>query len=503
MSELKIGWGEVSIVPEGRVVNLAGQFYERITREVETPITVTALAIESGDDAVIFCSCDLVSTSSALLAGVRERLVGSGIPTDKIIISAIHTHTAMSYGKRSDSVMAGRPDAKKIGGLDVLRAIAPELQYEKLASYEGADLLDGDEAFDFLADRIAAAVRTAWESRSAGLYAQGFGRAAVGMCRRVCYDDGSAKMWGDTDLASFTELEGGNDSGIELLFTYTPDKRLTGAVINVACPAQVLEHRSFISSDYFGKLKALLRREYGEDFRVLGIVSAAGDQCPRDMIRWVEPETPINDPNIVRNNPTLRVADPSMFDVSGCDRVARRIATEVLAAAEEVREYYGEGLLCHESMILDIPVRRVTPAEMELAREKIEAFAKEAKDRTINYVDKARLHIHAGVIARYEAQQEAEVYPIEIHVVRLGNVAFATNPYELFLDYGNQIRARSHAQQTFLIQLACGSFGYLPTEKAEKGSHYSAYVSSGTTGHVGGDLLVRKTVSTINRLMEK
>ena len=31
---------------------------------------------------------------------------------------------------------------------------------------------------------------------------------------------------------------------------------------------------------------------------MLCLCSAAGDQCPRDMIRWVEPETPINDPNI-------------------------------------------------------------------------------------------------------------------------------------------------------------------------------------------------------------
>ena len=84
------------------------------------------------------------------------------------------------------------------------------------------------------------------------MYAQGFGRAAEGLCRRVCYDDGSAKMWGDTNMANFTELEGGNDSGIELLFTYDASKKLTGVIANVACPAQVLEHRNFISSDYMG-----------------------------------------------------------------------------------------------------------------------------------------------------------------------------------------------------------------------------------------------------------
>ena len=86
------------------------------------------------------------------------------------------------------------------------------------------------------------------------------------------------------------------------------------------------------------------------------------------------------------------------------------------------------------------------------------------------------------------------------HVARLGDVAFATNPFELFLNYGNQIRARSLAKQTFLTQLCCGAYGYLPTEKAERGSHYSAFVSSGTTGHVGGEMLVRKTLKEINEM---
>ena len=81
--------------------------------------------------------------------------------------------------------------------------------------------------------------------------------------------------------------------------------------------------------------------------------------------------------------------------------------------------------------------------------------------------------------------------------------AIATNPFELFLDYGNQIRARSFAEQTFLIQLANGASGYLPTKKAEEGGHYSAYVSSGTVGHAGGEQLVRETLTVINRMFSK
>ena len=500
MNKIKIGWGEVSLIPEGRKVNLAGQFYERITDKVESPISVTAMAIECGEDSAIFCSCDLVSTSHHLLLSVRERLSSiEGFPSDKVMISAIHSHTAPAYARRGDS--------SSISGssLDVLRSLMPNVKYEKLVTYEGDDLMDGEEAHSFMADRIAEAAKIAWNNRRDGMYAQGFGRAAVGMCRRVCYSDGSAKMWGDTDTATFTELEGGNDSGIELIFTFTPEKKLTGVVANVACPAQVLEHRSFISSDYWGKVKTLLRKEYGEDIFLLALCSAAGDQCPRDMVRWVEPETPINDPNIERYDVTVRKADPSMFDVKGCELVGRRIANEIFYAFEDIGddEYVSESEFEHRNITIDMPLRRVTPAEKASAMRAIEEFAANIGNGTINFNDNARMHIYAGTVVRSEIQEKVDVIPIEVHIIRLGNIAFATNPYELFLDYGNQIKARSKASQTFLIQLSCGCYGYLPTEKAEKGSHYSAYVSSGTSGHVGGELLVRKTVSEINDMMNR
>ena len=152
--------------------------------------------------------------------------------------------------------------------------------------------------------------------------------------------------------------------------------------------------------------------------------------------------------------------------------------------------------------MLDRPLRRVTIEEKDRAVKAIEEFAAAQGDKPINYVDNARMHVYAGTVARYNAQQTIFNTTIEVHVLKLGNIAFATNPYELFLDYGNQIRARSKASQTFLIQLCCGSMGYLPTKKAEDGSHYSAYVSSGTVGHVGGDMLVRKTLQEINSMFE-
>ena len=492
MSNFLVGWSEISITPEKRIA-LKGQFFERISEYVETPVTATAMAVESAGEQMIICSCDLVGISAELFNEVRKRAaeLNREIKPEKIIVSATHSHTSHAYEKVVDAIT----NSKSV----INRFLPEEKQYREKVSAKGDDFMDNAEAFEFLADRISKVIAKAWENRAAGKYANGFGRAAIGMCRRVCYDDGSAKMWGDTNSASFTELEGGNDSGIELLFMYDASDKLTGVVANIACPSQVVEHRSFISSDYWGKVRILLREKFGENLYVLGLCSPAGDQCPRDLIRWVNPETPIDDPNIERPDYIERTADPSMFDVAGTWKVGKRIVNEIMMAYEEVGALHDEAELVHKTIDLDLPLRRVTPSEYENAVASLETFASKV-DGHVNFADNAKMYIHAGTVLRYEQQHTQNLVPIELHVMRFGDVAFATNPFELFLDFGNRIRARSRAKQTILIQLACDSLGYLPTERAEKGSHYSAYVSSGCVGHEGGNLLVRKTLEEINKM---
>ena len=50
----------------------------------------------------------------------------------------------------------------------------------------------------------------------------------------------------------------------------------------------------------------------------------------------------------------------------------------------------------------------------------------------------------------------------DIHVLRIGDAAVCTSRFELFNDYGVQIKVRSKAVQTFVVQLA-GEDSYLPT----------------------------------------
>ena len=189
-----------------------------------------------------------------------------------------------------------------------------------------------------------------------------------------------------------------------------------------------------------------------------------------------------------------------MFDVSGLKLVGKRISNEIINVFEELGDdFKDEGLLVHETIELSLPLRKVTIEEYEKAKTAIDNFVEKNRGRRFSFEDNAALHVYAGTIARYDIQQKINTVETEVHIVRFGDIAICTNPFELFLDYGNQIRARSKAKQTFIIQLACGSAGYLPPETAEKGSHYSAYVSSGVVGHQGGDMLVRETLERINK----
>ena len=279
---------------------------------------------------------------------------------------------------------------------------------------------------------------------------------------------------------------------------YDENGKIKGIVPNLACPAQCVQHRMFVSPDFWGEVKVLLRNYFGEDLYMLPLCSAAGDQCPVDLVRWVEPESDVNDPNIERRYPLKRKADPSMFDLKGMKLTGRRIASEIIAVYEDGLDPAQEDVeLVHNVHIMKLPLRRVTLAEVNAAKKAITEYL-DKKTGDVDFNDAAKLQIYGGILAREELQNVLNVVDTEVHTIRLGSIAIATNPFELFLDYGNQIKARSHAEQTFLIQLANGIEGYLPTEKAEKGGHYSAFIASGLVGHLGGEQLVRETLDDIN-----
>ena len=501
MNKLKIGWAEIDITPDKKTY-LEGQFAERISEYVEKPITATALAVEAGGEQMVLVSCDLVGTPKILVEAVREKLADNTVGLDpmKTVYSATHIHTGPSFPNGTSLSEKGKGHSEK--GI-LLEALPEGKKYISLADAAGRDdVINPQDYFVFLTDCLAKVTLEAWNKRAEGSYTTAFGRAAVGLNRRAVYTDGSAKMWGDTNTASFYELEGGSDSGIELMYTFGEGGKLTGIIANLACPAQCVQHRLFVSPDFWGEVKVLLRKHFGEDIFLLCQCSNAGDQCPVDLVRWTEPESDLNDPNIYRANPPMRKADPSMFDLAGMRKTGRRIANEIIAVYDDGLDApIGEAEFKHEIVDMPLPLRKVTPADVKEAKRELREYV-QAKVGDFDYNDIGNLNGCLGVLMRERVQEHTEVVHIESHIIRLGNIAFATNPFEAFLVYGNQIKARSRAEQTFIVQLANGVENYLPSEKAEKGGHYSAWAASGTVGHIGGEQMVRQTLEVINNLFE-
>jgi hypothetical protein len=196
-----------------------------------------------------------------------------------------------------------------------------------------------------------------------------------------------------------------------------------------------------------------------------------------------------------------KAAEERMRNLRGLTRleeVARRIVRgweETYAIAR--KDSHADAVLRHRVQEIELPQRKVTEAEVAQARKDADKYAKDPAQRW-------NWRWHQGVVERYEAQQAGTVEPIkmELHTLRLGDVAIATNPFELFTDYGVQMKARSPAVQTFIIQLV-GSAGYLPTERAVRGGGYSAVVQSSHVGPEGGRVLVDRTVEAIQEFWKK
>ncbi|WP_074311293.1 hypothetical protein [Singulisphaera sp. GP187] len=453
-AELHVGGATVSITPD-RPVAIAGQMRTRIARNVESPVTATALALESRDgdkalDQAIMISCDLVAIESATLAQVR-RLVKERLPdldSQKLVLNATHTHTA---------------------------PVMTEGDYE--IPKDG--IMQPAEYADFLANQVAEAAVKAWQARKPGRAGWGLGHAVVAQNRRSVYADGHAQMYGATNLANFRGIEGSEDQGVEVLFFWNPEGKLLATAINVACPSQEVEGLSAVNADFWHEVRETLRSKHGKDLFVLAWTGAAGDQSPHLMYR--------------------KGAEERMRTLRGLTRL-KELANRIVVAWDEAhegarKEQHADAPLVHKVATLQLPVRVVTDAEAAEAKAKIESLSKDPLNRR-------SVVWHQEVVDRYERQKKAgsvDPFAMELHVIRLGDVAIATNVFELFTEYGIQIKARSRALQTFIIQLA-GPGSYLPTERAARGGGYSAIVESNLVGPEGGQVLADQTVELINSL---
>ena len=518
---IRVGWAKRSLAPEKGAAPITGQFHLRVALGVYTPVLANVLALDNGEDAVIFISADMVSVSPEVLTELQQTLRGEApqIPADKIIINATHTHAGPSDRVNEDET--GRP------------AFPCEVEF-----------LSNREVRTFLVRQLADAVREAWEKRREGSVAYGYGFAATGHSRRTIYLDdiglrnaaqpgiavnGHGMMYGKTDDEMFDCYEAGTDCFINLFYTFDAAGKLTGAVVNVPCPSQTGEHAWVLHASFWHKVREKLAAKYG-DIGVVGQAAAAGDLSPRQL-HYLEAEKRRYRLKYAdkiaeyrkhpMTYPPVWVADPEAaqkqmeYDTIEWMR-AEDIANRIVAAFDEVlswagREKFSAPVLKHEVRTLHL-TRRMFPEALAAAEKKnYEAAMREEFLRDGDPVKKlifnsrlcSRRNRCQGVAERFAIQDKEPCITTEVHVVRIGDIAFASNRFELFMDYMHRIQARSPFEQTFIVQLVTDRYGsgsYLATERAVANKGYSASPYCNLVGPEGGQELVNATLELLGEL---
>ena len=478
MAHLRIGWAEGDLTPEGAVL-IAGQFYARVSEGIADPITATALALDVGSDHAVMVSCDFVCIADALRDAVRSRVAAlcPGLDPMKIILNATHTHTGPEV--RTSTSKSGL--ASKGAGVEL-------------------DALSVEEYVDFAVERIVGTIADAWDSRLPGEVAFGQDYAVIGRNRRWVDRDGASTMYGNTDTPEFRNIEGYEDHSVGVLATRDHAGILTGLIVNVPCPSQVSEHSFFLSADYWCETREELRRRLGDDIYVLVQSSAAGDQSPHLLFG--------------------KRAEERMLCLSGRtprQEIAQRIANAVERTLGCIgSEFNSAPVLKHHIERVDLPMTVLTESDAHTAKDEAEQLhdqvwreklklettpeSRQQKRWYLTVTDAyRRMNWYRAVVERFEAQKHPSTFPVEIHVLRLGEVAFATNPFEYYLDFGIYIKARSKAIQTFLVQLA-GQGTYVPSRRSVSGGGYGAIPASNPVGPEGGRQLAEITTAIIEHL---
>ncbi len=470
--KLSFGWASESIVPN-RPVAIGGQYGTRISSEVHDPLTVTALALETHDaqgviDQCVWVSCDLCAVRKRTVANVRNLVSESikDLDPSKIIISATHTHTAPAL-----------TDARETD-------LHP---YEFLGSWayripaDQTNVMHPVEFLDFLERQIALAIVRAWEGKLPGEASSALGHASIARNRRAVYFDGTTRMYGDTRDPNFSHLEGTSDDSVDLLCLWRGDEMI-GLAITVYCPSQEVEGETYLSADFWYDARQQLRARFSKDLFVLPLTGSSGDQSPHVQIDKASSSNMLLKQNLQYRQEIGR-------------RLVRAVE-DVVDIAKKNRK--SELQFAHRVEVIPLPVWQVSDERFAESTKIFEA-GKDKVDQ-LSGPDYINWRVHRTMVNRYNLQAAEPSYGIEVHTLRLDDLAYCTNPFELYTDYGLRIKSRSPAIQTSVVQLTADCAAYLPTERAVMGGGYSGRIDDGIIGPAGGRRLVDESIRMMKSL---
>jgi hypothetical protein len=262
-----------------------------------------------------------------------------------------------------------------------------------------------------------------------------------------------------------------------------------------------------LSASFWNEVREQMKKRHGDIF-VLPQAAAAGDLSPR-ILHYKEAQ---------ERRFKLKYGRERAFseEFERLD-IAERIADafdEVLAWAK--KDIRTDLPVAHSVETVQLSRRKLSEEDVKEDREMLKIYENTpfktdgtpVENLTFNSRLIASRYRCRGIIKKFEDYQKCPTIPMELHTVSFGDeFAFATNRFELYMDYMHRIQARSPFPQTFIIQLTGvpGAEGgsYLATERGVWGRGYSASKYCNVCSPKGGQELVENTLRMLNDLKAK
>lgn len=426
---LHAGAATSNITPELGTI-IVGGFAPYPAQHVHDELHARCLVLDDGTTKIALVVCDLLGLHRSVSVEAR-RLIheATGIPPQNVIISATHTHSAgTALGKNRYANEQELDDYQRF----VARRIADGVR-------RAVNLLRPAEIAFGTVDVPEHVHNRRWLMREGSVPPNPFG------------DIDRVKTNPPVRGADLVEPAGPVDPGVAIIALREPGGRL----ISLYC-AYSLHYvggtgPAHISADYYGMFCEALKRLQSE-----------GDGDP-PLVAMMANGTSGDINNIDRLNPRS-----SRLPYHRMREVAEDLAAKVNAAVA--------GMSWRTSAPLDARFREVEIAwrtiEPELLAwaEGVEAQAPRVPGGNVPVGAKwatesqwvQRLS-YAGRVQLLAGAKEPARIPLQ--VLRIGDIGIATSPCETFAEIGLEFKRRSPFPQSFMVSLAHGYIGYLPTPR--------------------------------------
>ncbi|MEM2885307.1 MAG: hypothetical protein QXF24_04375 [Thermoproteota archaeon] len=413
---MKVGFAEVDITPPlGSEV--PGGFGKAYSQDVHDRLHVKAAVFENDGIRVALVGVDALSLKASTV-GAGRKIAGdlAGMPPGHVMVAATHTHE-------------GGPAVDWAGGIELFSG-SPNFGLVKR-------LLDTAVVADknyisFLSRQIGSAVALADKRKVEARCAVGVGKEqSVSFNRRFKMKDGRQATHPGKGNPDILGPAGPIDPDVGVLSAWGLDGKFLGCVVNFACHCTTGPPGT--SADWPYYLDKTVRGAMGGNPTVVFLNGACGDVTQVDNMSTREPE----------------------FGEKWARRVGQKVGAEVLKVIADAEPGELRPLGAAQE-IINLETRKVPPDRLRSAHELIES------DPKADY----RWYFARDAILLNERNRFEPSVPCEIQAIQIGPVVFVSNPAELFCQLGLEIKAASNFPYTFVVELANGCVGYVPTEEA-------------------------------------